>query len=101
MLVGRHTTAQSAEIQSFGVHLSMWLSVGKEGMRGHAHPGAMRRKFFFCGTGLPTVMRKNQPLVPRSNIAGSWTLGGGLRVGSGLRYLCSTRDMPRRLHKHR
>ena len=33
--------------------------------------------FFFCGTGLPTVMRKNQPLVPRSNIAGSWTRGGG------------------------
>ena len=23
--------------------------------------------FFFRGTGLPTVMRKNQPLVPRSN----------------------------------
>ena len=22
-------------------------------------------------------MRKNQPLVPRSNIAGSWTRGGG------------------------
>ena len=52
MHVGRHTTAQSAEIQFFGVHLSVWLSVGKERV---------------CGTGLPTVMRKNQPLVPRSN----------------------------------
>ena len=27
--------------------------------------------FFFCGTGLPTVMRKNQPLVPRSNLGGN------------------------------
>ena len=29
------------------------------------------------GTGFPTAVRKNQPLVPRSNIAGSWTRGGG------------------------
>ena len=29
------------------------------------------------GTGLPTAVRKNQPLVPRSNIAGSWAQGGG------------------------
>ena len=35
-----------------------------------ACPGAMRRKFFFRGTGLPTVMRKTQPLVPRSNFGG-------------------------------
>ena len=48
------------------------------------------RKFFFRGTGLPTVMRKwfrgrilggnvckNRPLVPRSNIAGSWARRGG------------------------
>ena len=33
--------------------------------------------FLFRGTGLPTVMRKNQPLVPRSHIAGSWARGGG------------------------
>ena len=33
--------------------------------------------FFFRGTGLPTAVRKNQPLVPRSNFAGSWTRGGG------------------------
>ena len=26
--------------------------------------------FFFRGTGLPTVVRKNQPLVPRSNLGG-------------------------------
>ena len=55
MHVGRHTTAQSAEIHSFGVP---------------GVPGAMRPKFFFRGTGLPTVMRKNQPLVPRSNFSG-------------------------------
>ena len=30
-------------------------------------PAQCAGKFFFCGTGLPTVMRKNQPLVPRSN----------------------------------
>ena len=72
MHVGRHTTAQSAEIQFFGVHLSMWLSVGKRMPRRNAPDN-----FFFRGTGLPTVMRKNQPLVPRSNIAGSWTRGGG------------------------
>ena len=33
MHLGRHTTAQSAAIQSFGVHLSMWLTVGKERAR--------------------------------------------------------------------
>ena len=55
MHVGRHTTAQSAEIHSFGVQLSMWLTVGKERVR---------------GTGLPTVMRKNQPPVPRSKFWG-------------------------------
>ena len=27
-------------------------------------------KFFFRGTGLPTAVRKNQPLVPRSNLGG-------------------------------
>ena len=31
----------------------------------------------FFSAGLPMVMRKNEPLVPRSNIAGSWALGGG------------------------
>ena len=31
----------------------------------------------FFSVGLPTVIRKNQPLVPRSNIAGSWARGGG------------------------
>ena len=30
-------------------------------------PAQRAGKFFFRGTGLPTVMRKNQPLVPRSN----------------------------------
>ena len=59
MHVGRHTTAQSAEIHSFGVHLSTWLTVGKE-----------RARIFFRGTGLPTAVRKNQPLVPRSNLGG-------------------------------
>ena len=31
-------------------------------------------------TRLPTVVSKNQPLVPRSNIAGSWARGAGGRV---------------------
>ena len=87
MLVGRHTTAQSGEIQSFGVH----LSVGKERARiplrnapenffpryGAAHsrpqeptPGSAVE---FWGESV----RRNQPLVPQSNIAGSWTWGGG------------------------
>ena len=56
--------------------------------------GAMRRKIFFPRYGVahgcaqePTPgsavkfrgksVRKNQPLVPRSNIAGSWARGGG------------------------
>ena len=65
MHVGRHTTAQSAEIHSFGVHLSMWLTVGKDTILAQ-YTG----KFCFRGTGLPTVMRKNQPLVPRSNFGG-------------------------------
>ena len=30
-------------------------------------PAQRAGKFFFCGTGLPTAVRKNQPLVPRSN----------------------------------
>ena len=30
----------------------------------------------FFSAGLPTVMPKNQPLVLRSNIAGSWARGG-------------------------
>ena len=62
--------------------------------RGHACPGATRRKIFFPRYGVahgcaqePTPgsavkfrgksVRKNQPLVPRSNIAGSWARGGG------------------------
>ena len=68
MHVGRHTTAQSAEIHSFGVHLSTWFTVGKERVK-------------FRGESV----RKNQPLVPRSNIAGSWTRGGGGRYAAGQR----------------
>ena len=33
MLIGRHTTPQSAEIQSFCVHLSMCLTMGKKRAR--------------------------------------------------------------------
>ena len=40
-------------------------------------PAQHAGKFFFRGTGLCTVVRKNQPLVPRSNIAGSGHGGGG------------------------
>ena len=90
MHVGRHTTAQSAEIHSFGVHLSTWLTVGKERARG-------------VGTGLPTAVRKNQPLVPRSNLGGKvcartdpWFRGQTLPVlghggGGGSCALCTHR----------
>ena len=40
-----------------------------EGEGAHA-PAQYAGKFFFRGTGLPTVMRKSQPLVPRSNFGG-------------------------------
>ena len=33
-------------------------------------PAQCAGKFFFRGTGLPTAVRKNQPLVPRSNFGG-------------------------------
>ena len=78
MHIGRHTTAQSTEIHSFGVHLSTWLTVVNCGKGKGTHVPAQRAgNFFFRGTGLPTAVRKNQPLVPQSNIAGSWTRGGG------------------------
>ena len=54
--------------------------------------------FFFRGTGLPSVMRKNQPLVPRSNFGGKacartapWFCGQTLPVpghGGGDNPLC-------------
>ena len=34
------------------------------------HAPAQRQKIVFRGTGLPTVMRKNQPVVLRSNFGG-------------------------------
>ena len=33
-------------------------------------PAQRAGKFFFRGTGLPTAVRKNQPLVPPSNLGG-------------------------------
>ena len=95
MHVGRHTTAQSAEIHSFGVHLSTWLTVGME--RARMSWRNAPKKFFFPRYGVahgraqePTPgsavefrgksVRKNRPLVPRSNIAGSWTRGGGYAI---------------------
>ena len=85
-IIWRHTTAQSADIHSFGVHLLTSVTVGKE------------RAFFFRGTGLPTAVRKNQPLVPRSNLGGKvctrtnpWFRGQTLLVpghGGGGGYQC-------------
>ena len=102
------------------------VNCGK-GEGAHA-PAQCAGKFFFRGTGLPTVMRKNQPLVPRSNFWGKvcartapWfrgqTLpvpghGGGGGVGSNILHsrfphpmLCSLcypnsapLPLPRRLH---
>ena len=81
MLVRRRTTAQSAEIQSFGVHLSMCLIVGKErahtprrygAAHGRAQEPAPGSAVEFWGESV----RRNRRLVPRSNIAGSWTPGG-------------------------
>ena len=76
MLVGRHTTAHSAEIQSSGVHLSMCLTVERVRKPWRNAP----EKFYYAvrGCSQPRTVefwgesvRKNQPLVPRSNIAGS------------------------------
>ena len=88
MQVGRHTAAQLAEIQFFGVHLSPWLSEGKERVR---MPRRNAPEIFFSQYGASRscartgpwfrgriLVHKNQPLVPRSNIAGSWTRGGGV-----------------------
>ena len=89
-----HTTAQSAEIHSFGVHLSTWLTVGKERARMSRLP-----EIFFPRYGVahgcaqePTSgsavkfrgesVCKNRPLVPRSNIASSWTRGGEGTAGT-------------------
>ena len=44
-----------------------WVPGQAEGVDAPAHRAEI---FFFRGTGLPTVMRKNQPLVPRSNFGG-------------------------------
>ena len=83
MHVGRHTTAQSAEIHSLGVHLSTWLTVGKERARiffpryGVAHGRAQEPTPGSAVKFRGKSVRKNRPLVPRSNIAGSWTRGGG------------------------
>ena len=73
-------------------------------------PPATRRKIFFPRYGVahgraqePTTgsavkfwgksVHKNRPLVPWSNIAGSWTRGGGVRVhtAAGLCGLCGGR----------
>ena len=92
MHVGRHTIAQSAEIHSFGVHFVNVVNCGK-GEAAHT-AGATRRKKNFPRYGAahshaqePTPgsaiefwgerVCKNHPLVPRSNIAGSWARGGG------------------------
>ena len=82
MLIGRHTAAQSAEIQSFSVHLLMCLRVGKERVHvffprygaadGRAQEPTRGSAVKFRGESV----RKNQPLIPRSNVAGSWTRGG-------------------------
>ena len=63
-------------------------------------PAQRAGKFFFRGTGLPTAVRKNQPLVPRSNLGGKvcartnpWFRGQTLLVlghgGGG--YICTAR----------
>ena len=44
--------------------------VGGEHAQALKGSGQRTGKFFFRGMGLPTVMRKNQPLVPRSNFGG-------------------------------
>ena len=48
-----------------------FVNVVNHGKGEGAHVAAQRAgKKFFRGTRLPTVMRKNQPLVPRSNFGG-------------------------------
>ena len=62
-------------------------------------PAQCAGKFFFRGTGLPTAVRKNQPLVPRSNLGGKvcartdpWFRGQTLPVPGHGGYLLSLWD---------
>ena len=97
MHVGRHTTAQSAEIHSFGVHLSTWLTVGKQRARmsrrkapekldgaahGHAQEPTPGSVVEFWGK----RVSKKRPLVPRSDIACSWARRGEGTLGDALPY---------------
>ena len=59
MHVGRHTTAQSAEIHSFGVHLSMWLTVGKE--RARMPRRNVSKNFFSAVRGCPRSCARTSP----------------------------------------
>ena len=59
MHVGRHTTSQSVEIHSFGVHLSMWLAVGKE--RARMPWRNTPEKFFSAGRGCPRSCARTNP----------------------------------------
>ena len=69
--------AQSETVQ-IEYKRTSFVNVVKCGKGEGTHVPAQRAgNFFFRGTGLPTAVRKNQPLVPRSNIAGSWARGGG------------------------
>ena len=43
-------------------------------------------------------VRKNQPLVPRSNIAGSWTRGGGGGTGDSVPTVVNTQGPRRSKH---
>ena len=59
MHVGRHTTAQSAEIHSFGVHLSTWLTVGKERTRMSRRNAP--ENFFSAVRGCPPPCARTNP----------------------------------------
>ena len=66
MLMRRCTAAQFAEIQPFGVHLSMCLPLGEE----RARIPRRNALVFSCGAGLLMVVCKNQPPGFRGQILG-------------------------------
>ena len=76
------TTGPPIRGDPIGVHLSTWSTVGKERARiffpryGVAHGRAQEPTPGSAVKFRGKSVRKNRPLVPRSNIAGSWTRGG-------------------------
>ena len=80
MHVGRHTTAQSAEIHTFGVHLSTWLTVGKE--RARMSRCNAPENFFSAVRGCPRPCARTNPWFRGQTLPVPGHGGGGTIVTS-------------------